>query len=105
MVRDVVDRHADFPRRAHDTAQIVEKVHLPSTVLHPWPELARLAQEVVVEVDAQKCRCPGLICVGAGHEVLTALRWLCVFRLRADNPRDGVEISNEASPLLTSVAV
>ena len=83
MVRDVVDRDAEFPRGAHDDAEIVEQVHLLGHVLHPRPKLAALAQKVVVEIDAQECRRFGVVRVGAGHESLTALSRLEKRRLAA----------------------
>src|SRR4029453_3692050 len=56
MVRHMVDRDAEFAGRAHDGAKVIKKIVLFGHVLHPWPQLAALAQEVVVEVDAQECR-------------------------------------------------
>jgi hypothetical protein len=56
-----------FPRRTDDGVEIVEQVHLLGHVLHPRPELAFLAQEIVVEIDAQERRRLAVIRVGVGH--------------------------------------
>ncbi len=55
MVRDVIDADAGLPCRAHDAAEVVEQSYFFRYLLHPGPELASLAQEVVVEIYTQHC--------------------------------------------------
>src|SRR5713226_4133242 len=63
----VIDLDAGLAGRAHNGAQVVEKIDLLRHVLDPGPELAALAQEIVVEIDAEKRRDLGV--VGRGHDV------------------------------------
>jgi len=66
-MRHVIDLDADLACRAHDGAQVVQEIDLCRHVLDPGPELAAFAQEIVVEVDAEKRRDLGV--VGGRHVV------------------------------------
>src|SRR6267143_910556 len=80
----VIDLDAGLAGRAHNGAQVVEKIDLLRHVLDPGPELAALAQEIVVEIDAEKRRDLGV--VGRGHDV---------FLHRKGTPEASKKIDNE----------
>src|SRR5260370_29422157 len=63
----VIDLDAGLAGRAHNGAQVVEQIDLLRHVPNPGPKLAALAQEIVVEIDAEKRRDLGV--VGPGHDV------------------------------------
>src|ERR1700730_8610416 len=68
VMRHVIDLDAGLAGRAHDGAQGVEQTDLLRHLLDPRPELAAFAQEIVVEIDAEKRRDLGV--VGRRHVVL-----------------------------------
>ncbi len=63
----VIDLDAGLAGRAHNGAQVVEQIDLLGHVPDPGPKLAAFAQEIVVEIDAEKRRDLGV--VGRRHNV------------------------------------
>jgi hypothetical protein len=61
VVRHVIDLDAGLTGCTHDGAQVVEQIDLLRHALDPGPELAPFAQEIVVEIDAEKRRDLGVV--------------------------------------------
>jgi len=73
VVRHVIDLDAGLTGCTHDGAQVVEQIDLLRHVLDPGPELAAFAQEIVVEIDAEKRSDFGVI--GGRHGVFLREKW------------------------------
>ncbi|SED20375.1 hypothetical protein SAMN04490356_7410 [Streptomyces melanosporofaciens] len=83
-VRDEHHPHPGLPGGADDGAQIVQQTDLLGHALHDRPDLASLGEEVVVRVDEQHCRSPGVIGLGC-HDLSSAL-WKITHRPGRPHP-------------------
>src|SRR5229473_5605138 len=79
----VIDLDAGLAGRAHNGAQVVEQIDLLRHVPDPGPKLAALAQEIVVEIDAEKRRDLGV--VGPGHDVFLGRKGTSEASKKIDN--------------------